>query len=207
MGPGIRLCAVALLSAVMASCGGHGPEPQASSTSEASASSTASPTQPPSSAAPALPSPVATPPKSTISLASASALPPLAQHHALDFAALKERKDPDRVLRFYASALDAGDWNAAAQAWGKGSGVTARSLKSAYDRPERPILTIGKGAVEGAAGSLYYEAPVVLRFGASGEPRKGAITLRRVNDVPGATADQLRWHIYKSTLPGDPSSH
>jgi hypothetical protein len=115
-------------------------------------------------------------------------------------AALAERKDPDRLLRFYAAALHARDWAAAAKAWGAGSGVTATTLKASYDRAAPPLLELGKGEVEGAAGSLYYEAPVTLRFGPGAPGEAGSLVLRRVNDVPGATPEQLRWHIERSTI-------
>jgi hypothetical protein len=59
------------------------------------------------------------------------------------------------------------------------------------------------GRVEGAAGSLYVEIPVVI-YGRlkSGEPvhLSGPVTLRRVNDVPGSTAAQRRWRISKLDL-------
>jgi hypothetical protein len=117
----------------------------------------------------------------------------------LDTAALSDRRSPDRLLRYYADALAARDWAAAAKAWGKTSGVTATTLKASYDRAEAPVLTVGKGEQNGAAGSLYYEAPVTLRFG-SAAPERGTLVLRRVNDVDGATAEQLRWHIERSTI-------
>lgn len=37
---------------------------------------------------------------------------------ALDPAALSERADPDRVVRYYLQALEARQWDAAARAWG-----------------------------------------------------------------------------------------
>ena len=54
------------------------------------------------------------------------------------------------------------------------------------------------GGVEGAAGSMYVTVPV--EFGATdnatnSRPRKGEVTLRRVNDVPGSTEAQRHWHI------------
>jgi hypothetical protein len=59
------------------------------------------------------------------------------------------------------------------------------------------------GQVEGAAGSLYVELPVrVSGRLRSGRPfsQRGTVTLRRVGDVPGATASQRRWHIYRTDV-------
>ncbi|MBW8753647.1 MAG: hypothetical protein JF595_05775 [Sphingomonadales bacterium] len=143
-------------------------------------------------AEPAEPAPGPTVPGSPRALASEAPA-------KLDAASLNERKDPDRLLHYYAAALHARDWAAAAKAWGQGSGVTTTTLKASYDRADAPVLEIGKGDEEGAAGSLYYEAPVTLRFG-TGLPERGRLVLRRVNDVDGATAEQLRWHIERSTI-------
>jgi hypothetical protein len=142
----------------------------------------------PTATAAPLPEPTATP-----SMTASEAAP------TLDTAALNDRKNPDRLLRYYAAALHARDWAAAAKAWGAGSGVTAKTLKQSYDRADPPVLEVGKGDQEGAAGSLYYEAPVTVRFG-SDTPESGSLVLRRVNDVDGATAEQLRWHIERSTI-------
>ena len=57
--------------------------------------------------------------------------------------------------------------------------------------------------MEGAAGSSYYTAPVtVTSSDKDGRPVRieGEAVLRRVNDVPGATPAQLRWHMDKVTL-------
>jgi len=52
---------------------------------------------------------------------------------------------------------------------------------------------------EGAAGSLYVTVPVQVygRLAANGRPWHvlRQVTLRRVNDVPGSTEEQRRWHI------------
>lgn len=52
---------------------------------------------------------------------------------------------------------------------------------------------------EGAAGSLYVTVPVQVygRLAANGRPWHvlRQVTLRRVNDVPGSSAEQRRWHI------------
>ena len=117
----------------------------------------------------------------------------------LDLGALIERKDPARVLNFYAAALAAGEWKSAAHAWGEASGMTPQKLEAEFGGKGRVTLGLLDGQAEGAAGSLYYEAPVILRFG-NGEERKGTITLRRANDVEGASEEQLRWHIERSTF-------
>jgi hypothetical protein len=52
---------------------------------------------------------------------------------------------------------------------------------------------------EGAAGSLYVSVPVQIygRLAANGKPWYALrqVVLRRVNDVPGSTGEQRRWHI------------
>jgi membrane-bound inhibitor of C-type lysozyme len=59
------------------------------------------------------------------------------------------------------------------------------------------------GQAEGAAGSIYVEVPVViygrLKTGAEVH-RSGRAVLRRVNDVPGSTAEQRRWRIERIDL-------
>ena len=60
-------------------------------------------------------------------------------------------------------------------------------------------MEIGKpGDMEGAAGSIYVTVPVGLLWQDQGRRtfRRGAdVILRRVNDVPGSTEAQRRWHI------------
>jgi hypothetical protein len=155
----------------------------------------------PTEAAPAFPASAPPPEIAPAPVHSAPSAPatPRDSEPSLDAGALNERRDPDRLLRYYAAALAARDWAAAAKAWGPDSGVTAATLKAAYDRPEAPRLELGKGEVEGAAGSLYYEAPVSQRFGGA-TPERGNLILRRANDVPGASAEQERWRIERSTI-------
>jgi hypothetical protein len=56
------------------------------------------------------------------------------------------------------------------------------------------------GTMEGAAGSSYVEVPIQaygrLKNG-DAFSALGTVTLRRVNDVPGSTAEQRKWHIVK----------
>ena len=53
--------------------------------------------------------------------------------------------------------------------------------------------------MEGAAGTSYYTAPVTIT-GANGQRLSGEIVLSRVNDVPGATPEQLRWRVRELDL-------
>lgn len=70
------------------------------------------------------------------------------------------------------------------------------------DLPSRSVA-VPEGVMEGAAGSLYYTAPVVITGSdRDGRPVRfeGEAVLRRVNDVDGASAEQLRWHFERLTL-------
>jgi hypothetical protein len=52
--------------------------------------------------------------------------------------------------------------------------------------------------MEGAAGSSYITVPIVLYGKLASDAvrhRSGSAILRRVNDVPGSTEAQRRWHI------------
>lgn len=63
----------------------------------------------------------------------------------------------------------------------------------------------GPGEIEGAAGSLFVEVPVVLygRLKTGAEfHRSGKAVLRRVNDVPGSTTEQRKWRIERFELKG-----
>lgn len=54
------------------------------------------------------------------------------------------------------------------------------------------------GGIEGAAGSMYVTVPLRFVPGAgmrNPRPRIGEAILRRVNDVPGSTDAQRRWHV------------
>ena len=59
-------------------------------------------------------------------------------------------------------------------------------------------VAVPGGTMEGAAGSSYYTSQATITANdKDGRPIRyeGPIVLRRVNEVPGASADQLRWHI------------
>lgn len=111
-------------------------------------------------------------------------------------AALNERENPDRVLAWFSEQITAGKWDDAALAWRKGS-MDGAKLKALMGDAPSPIFAFGHGEVEGAAGSLYYELPVTLVADGGKVTRQGTLTMKRVNDVPGAEDWQLAWHIEK----------
>lgn len=106
------------------------------------------------------------------------------------------------VLSAWANALEDRDFARAHAFWGEGApGEAAYAAQFAEYR--KIVVSFGDGRVEGAAGSLYYEAPVNFTgILANGTPirRSGTITVRRANDVPGASPEQLRWRIYRTSL-------
>ena len=91
---------------------------------------------------------------------------------------------------------------------GKASGMSAKDFAASFAKFASYNAQIGApGEIEGAAGSLFVEVPVVV-YGTTktGEPvnLKGKVRLRRVNDVPGATPEQLSWHIAETALKPSP---
>jgi len=113
---------------------------------------------------------------------------------SLDTGALAERKDPARLLAYLSAAVAQGKWADAARAWGKGE-MDGAKLKAELGGADAPRLAFGTGTTEGAAGSLYYETSIEVAPQGAFLGRRGTITLRRVNDVPGADDRQLAWHV------------
>jgi hypothetical protein len=87
---------------------------------------------------------------------------------------------------------------------GEGSGMTTEAFAASFAQYASYNANIGSpGVIEGAAGSLYVTVPVqIYARKKSGEEvhQLGEATLRRVNDVPGSTAEQRAWHIYRIDL-------
>lgn len=110
-------------------------------------------------------------------------------------------RDPRRVVVDWAGAMRLRDWSTAYRYWGdRGarSGQTEAEFAAQWSGVADLRFDIAEGRSEGAAGSLYYTAPITLIDGA--RRVEGEIVLRRVNDVPGASAEQLRWHIDRLDL-------
>ncbi|HTM94895.1 MAG TPA: hypothetical protein VL100_03625 [Croceibacterium sp.] len=145
------------------------------------------------------PGPVASPAPSPTPTASAPVrdyTPP-----RLTADAEKGEKGARNLLLAWASAMEDRAFGPAYALFGEYAERTGQSASEYADTfaDYRTVnAAIGEGTSEGAAGSIYYEVPVTLsgttRSGGT-YLREGTMTLRRVNDVDGATPSQLRWHL------------
>lgn len=115
--------------------------------------------------------------------------------------ALQERDNPRRVLAYVAQAVAQHRLADAALAWRSEAEMTGALLEEQLgDYPDMK-LSFGEGDQEGAAGTIYYEVPVVLTADGGNINRKGTITLSRVNDVQGASEEQLAWRVRQISFP------
>lgn len=122
------------------------------------------------------------------------------------FAATSAQAAADVVQTYYA-LIGEKKYKEAWRLWGGGgeaSGTKAAAFAASFDKYAQYSAQIGTpGEIEGAAGSSYVEVPVIIygRLKSGKEVHmKGPVTLRRVNDVPGSTAEQRQWHIQASPV-------
>jgi hypothetical protein len=109
------------------------------------------------------------------------------------------------VVQTYFALLGEAKYGEAWRLWsdgGKASGQPdGAAFARSFDRYAQYNAQVGApGVPEGAAGSSYVSVPVVIygRLKTGQEVHeKGEAQLRRVNDVPGATAEQLKWRIFR----------
>jgi len=119
----------------------------------------------------------------------------------------KSAQGAGQILQRFGGLLEQRQFAEAHRLWSDGggaSGMTEAQFVAAYDKYAEIHSEVGApGQMEGAAGSAYVDIPFRL-YGKlkSGGPFNliGPVTLRRVNDVPGSTADQRQWHIYRSDM-------
>ena len=107
-----------------------------------------------------------------------------------------------QVVRAYYAAVSRHDYRTAYALW-HGAQDYARFRRGYAATRSVKVRFLTAGTPEGAAGSLYLDLPVrvdaVLRSGAR-QHFVGHYVLRRVNDVPGSTAAQRRWHIQSARM-------
>ncbi|MGN6154906.1 MAG: hypothetical protein ACTHN4_04125 [Sphingomicrobium sp.] len=122
-----------------------------------------------------------------------------------------EQLTPEQLVQQYGDLLHNRRFADAFALWGPNpAGMTEKQFESRFDQYKTIDAAVGKvGPTEGAAGSIYSTVQLTL----SGNKKDGTpyvitgpVTLRRVNDVPGSTAEQRRWHIEKVDLTADPKA-
>lgn len=151
--------------------------------------------------------PVAPPPPVTTAPFNDQPPPPHLDPDAPPIAAEKTALGAARRLQEYCDAVATKRYRAAYSYWGgdgQASGMTFAQFRDSFAKYRAYDCHIGKpGETDGAAGSIYIEIPLqvtgVLTRG-GGFRLVGPVTMKRVNDVDGATPAQLRWHIVSSGL-------
>ena len=106
------------------------------------------------------------------------------------------------VVQHYFAYLEAGKIAEAYALWSGGSPDRPSNLDALKQRQaaylEYHAQVGAPGQSEGAAGSIYIDVPVQV-YGRAKDGKEvhvlGKVTLRRVNDVPGSTAEQRLWRI------------
>jgi hypothetical protein len=126
-----------------------------------------------------------------------------------NFQAVEDPK-PEQVLQQYAALLEQHRFDDAFGMWGESPAISEEQFEKQFANFGTIDAAVGEvGRIEGAAGSLYNTIQLTL----SGTKKDGTpyvvtgpVTLRRVNDVPGSTAEQRRWHIEKMQLAANPEA-
>jgi hypothetical protein len=115
------------------------------------------------------------------------------------------------VLRRYYQAIDERDYRRAYALWardGAASGQVYDAFAAGFAQTANTgVKFTGPAKLGAAAGTIYAEVPVrVDATTTAGELQhfEGTYVLRRANDVPGATPEQLRWHIDSAKLAAAP---
>jgi hypothetical protein len=119
--------------------------------------------------------------------------------------AAKGEKGARNLLLAWARGIEQREFD---QAWNlMGDAAKTQLPKAQFNARFHPLrkitVAVPTGMMEGAAGSSYYNAPTTItgvRADGSMARLKGEVVLRRVNDVPGATPEQLAWHIEQVNL-------
>lgn len=109
----------------------------------------------------------------------------------------KSAEAAGQVVQHYAALIEQGRWTESWKLWS--NPASAKQFDRSWRNDSEVHMEIGKpGEAEGAAGSIYTTVPVIFygKTKSGGSFRRGAdVILRRVNDVPGSTEAQRRWHI------------
>jgi hypothetical protein len=131
--------------------------------------------------------------------APAAQIPNANEELAAQSAQLPEPKGPidpksveaaGQVVQHYGALIEQNRFGDAAKLW---SDAKAAAAFASGLHPWTHLEIGDLGQTEGAAGSIYTTIPVVFYRETFRKPAD--VILRRVNDVPGSTEAQRRWHI------------
>ena len=116
----------------------------------------------------------------------------------------KSSEAAGQIVQQYGALIEQGRWTASWRLWSNAD--SAKAFDRNWNNASEVHLEIGKpGDSQGAAGSIYITEPVIFygetKIGRSFR-RAATVTLKRVNDVPGSTAAQRRWHIERIEMKG-----
>jgi hypothetical protein len=109
----------------------------------------------------------------------------------------KSAEAAGQVVQSFGALIEQRRWAEAEALWDD-SGTATQFTANLKRYPEAHLEIGAPGEPEGAAGSIYVTVPVVFygkQTGGDDFRRAADIILRRVNDVPGSTEAQRRWHI------------
>ena len=110
------------------------------------------------------------------------------------------------VVKRYYAAINARDFGTAWQQWGENGapGQTFPRFAQGFAHTRTTSVTIGTMTPgSGGAGSIYQPVPVTVDATLDDGTHQrftGSYTVRRVNNVDGASADQRRWHLGAAAL-------
>jgi hypothetical protein len=112
-----------------------------------------------------------------------------------------------QVIHDYYEAINRREYERAYNYWdrnGSASGQTLEQFRQGFAETEHVEVQTGPPSrEEAAAGSLYIGIPVTITATTTDQRLQrfsGTYTLRRTNDVPGATKAQLSWHIHAANI-------
>lgn len=146
-----------------------------------------------------------TPSVANLIASSPTAAPALTTKNAADTKPTEQKAV--QVIRDYYSAIARLDYKQAYSVW-EGNGAASKQsfeqFKQGFANTTSVAVEVGKpGRPDPGAGSIYIEIPVTVTARATnGTPQRfrGSYVLRRVNNVPGSTPEQQRWHLYSAKI-------
>lgn len=117
-----------------------------------------------------------------------------------------------KVVQTYYALLEAEKYGQAWRLWEPGAaGMDARAFAASFGRYSEYHANIGApGKIEAGAGQRHVTVPVQvygrLKQGARPFNMRGSVTLHRVGDVDGASAEQRRWRIRSTDIKPRPEA-